>query len=205
VAVGDRVRAVAWLKEDPEGTEWARVTISKTLLRATGVAIGSSPFPYRLDYELETVREFITSAIAVTASGDRWSRSLHLVREPAGHWQATCEDHARSVLPRWKHPGSLDGALDCDLGLSPLTNSMPVLRHGLLAAGGPVDFQMAWISVPDLNVHLDRQRYSFLRKEGNVSIVHFEQVDTGYSADISFDVDGIVADYPGLARRMHEA
>lgn len=44
-------------------------------------------------------------------------------------------------------------AIDCDLALSPLTNSMPVLRHRMLDGGGPLEFLMAWVSVPDLSVH----------------------------------------------------
>lgn len=55
------------------------------------------------------------------------------------------------------------GAVDCDLGRSPLTNVMPVRRHRLHEAPGAVDFLMAWVSVPDLGVHRSRQRYEHLR------------------------------------------
>ena len=41
----------------------------------------------------------------------------------------------------WRRDGAaapeLDGALDCDLGLSPLTNLMPVRRHALHEGAGP--------------------------------------------------------------------
>jgi hypothetical protein len=93
------------------------------------------------------------------------------------------------------------GALDCDLGRSPLTNSMTVLRHNLLAGGSPVDFVVAWVSVPDLSVYASKQRYTFLRHEGERRIIRFED-DSGFTADIIFDNDGLVLDYPGLARRL---
>ncbi len=56
---------------------------------------------------------------------------------------------------------------------SPLTNSMPVLRHGMLRSGGPVDFLMAWVSVPDLSVHASPQRYTFVRAEGAGASIYF--------------------------------
>ena len=39
-------------------------------------------------------------------------------------------------------------ARDCDLGFSPLTNMMPVRRHGLSVAGDHFDILAAWVSVP---------------------------------------------------------
>jgi len=92
-------------------------------------------------------------------------------------------------------------ALDCDLALSPLTNSMPVLRNGLLESGGPVELHMAWVSVPDLGVFSSRQRYTFVRKQGERSIVRYESSSRNFVADITFDQDGLVIDYPGIGRR----
>ena len=53
----------------------------------------------------------------------------------------------------------VQGALDCDLGLSPLTNFMPIRRRRLLDGGEAHEFLMAWVSVPDLGVHRSEQRY----------------------------------------------
>ncbi len=93
-------------------------------------------------------------------------------------------------------------ALDCDLALAPLTNSMPVLRHGLLEGGGPVDFVMAWVSVPDLAVRASGQRYTFVRKDGELSVVRYESIGGTFVAEITFDKDGVVVDYPRLGRRV---
>lgn len=46
--------------------------------------------------------------------------------------------------------GAVRGALDCDLGRSPLTNLMPARRHHLHEHPGAAQFLMAWVSVPDL-------------------------------------------------------
>ena len=93
-------------------------------------------------------------------------------------------------------------ALDCDLALSPLTNTMPVLRHGLLSGGGPVDLVMAWVSVPDLSVHVSPQRYTFIRREGDRSLVLYESGSRDFVAELVFDSDGFVIAYPGIGHRV---
>ncbi len=76
-----------------------------------------------------------------------------------GSWLLEAHADGEPDLPA---PGgdaaSLAGALDCDVGLSPVTNLMPILRHGLLSGDGQVDLIAAWVSVPDLRVQPDGQR-----------------------------------------------
>jgi hypothetical protein len=196
-------RAVAWVKNElGPGAEFADVVIEGRRLAASGVAIGSAPIAYRLDYQLETQDDFITSGLLVTTKGEGWSRNLDLRRSPSGEWSIRTEMDGFLALPE---PGGEEAeiaeALDCDLGLSPLTNSMPVLRHGLLEGGGPVDLVMAWVSVPDLSVHASRQRYTFLRKSGEVSVVRYESGSRDFVAELTFDADGLLIDYPGIGRR----
>jgi uncharacterized protein len=193
-----------WSKEDPFlGAELADVTVGNGGLSARGSAIGTNPFPYRLRFELTTVDQFVTSVLGVRTEGKDWSRRLELRRAPDGSWSFEAESEGAADLPA---PGGdvepLAGALDCDLGLSPLTNSMPILRHGLHEDGGPVDFLMAWVSVPDLAVHPSRQRYTFLRRESEARIVRYESRGGNFVADLRVDADGLVMDYPKLARRI---
>jgi hypothetical protein len=87
---------------------------------------------------------------------------------------------------------------------------MPVLRHGLLGGGGPVEFLMAWVSVPWLAVTPSRQLYAYLRPgtadelglsaavDGPISLIRFQSGD--FSADVAFDAQGLVVDYPALGR-----
>ncbi len=192
-----------WAKEQPFGTELAAVTLGHGTLSATGVAIGTAPLPYRLDYHLATSAGYVTARLLVRAEGEGWHRTLELQRAASGIWSCTTEAEGAPDLPV---PGgdlaALAGALDCDLGLSPLTNSMPVLRHRLHVGGGPVDFLMAWVSVPDLAVHPSRQRYTFVRREPTARVVRYESLDGTFVAEVSFDDEGVVLDYPGIARRM---
>jgi hypothetical protein len=193
-----------WTKEEPFlGAELADVTVGDSGLSAQGSAIGTSPFPYHLRYDLTTVEPFVTSVLEVRTEGKDWSRRLELRRAPDGSWSFEVESEGAPDLP--VSGGNLEPvaeALDCDLGLSPLTNSMPILRHRLHEGGGPVDFLMAWVSVPDLAVHPSRQRYTFLRREHDARIVRYESRGGDFVADLRVDDEGLVIDYPRLARRI---
>ena len=153
-----------WAKDQPFGAELADVNIGSSTRSADGVTLGIDPTPYQ--YRLSTTDGYITTQLVVRTRGDSWRRALSLERATSGTWSCSAESHGNPDVPA---PGgdlrSVAGALDCDLRLSPLTNSMRVLRHSLHQGGGPVDFLMAWVSVPDLAVHPSRQRYTFVRHE----------------------------------------
>jgi hypothetical protein len=91
---------------------------------------------------------------------------------------------------------ALDGLDFFDLGSSPLFNSLPVLRDRLLDGGGPRDYVMRWVSVPELEADESPQRYEPL----GAGVVRF--TSGSFVADIRFDDDGFVNRYEGLAERV---
>src|SRR6202162_3035610 len=196
-------RSIAWVKDAGMGLEFADVDVEPHRLTAVGIAIGTNPVAYRMDYKLETLGEFITSGLLVTTRGDGWRRKLDLRRTKAGRWSIRASATGFLDLPP---PGGdvsdFSESLDCDLALSPLTNTMPVLRHGLLEDGGPLDFVMAWVSVPDLSVHRSGQLYTFVRRDGDNSIVRYESSSRDFVAELIFDSEGLVIAYPGIGRRI---
>jgi hypothetical protein len=156
-----------------------------------------------MDYKLESLGRFITSGLLVKTRGEGWNRKLDLRRTRAGKWSIRISAAGSLDLPE---PGGdvadFAEALDCDLALSPLTNTMPVLRHGLLESGGPLDFVMAWVSVPDLSVHRSAQRYTFVRREGASAVVRYASGSRDFLAELTFDAEGLVIAYPGIGRRL---
>lgn len=90
---------------------------------------------------------------------------------------------------------ALDGADFFDVGWSPLFNSLPVIRDGLLTAGPPRDYVMRWVDVPSLQVSLSEQQYEPL---GN-GVVRFRAGD--FVSDITFDPQGFVVNYPEIGAR----
>ena len=205
-------RAMIWSGEgeDQDGdwhVEFARVELAPDGLRATGVQLGAVPLPYRLDYALDaTGPGFVTRSLRVKAAGEGWERRLRLERADDGAWTITAEAAGEVDLPGPGRSSDIFGeALDCDLGLSPLTNAMPVHRHGLHRETGQADFSMAWVAVPALSVRLSRQRYTHLRCGPDGASVRFEEVDGDavvFSSDLKYGADGLIEVYPRLARRV---
>jgi hypothetical protein len=181
------IRAVSFTGLEEWLAEHARVRLRPDGLLATGVQLGAEPEPYRLDYHLDVPSEWITRRLEVEASGEGWRRSMVLERDAAGAWTVDGEGDQR-----------LDGALDCDLAFSPLTNVMPILRHGLHERAESRDFVMAWVSVPDLKVHRSPQRYEHVRP----GVVRYIALDGDFTAELELDADGLVVRYPRLAERV---
>jgi uncharacterized protein len=191
------------LKDDPFGVEFAEVDLGPSHLTARGVAIASNPLSYRLDYTLETTAGFITSRLRVVSRGEGWRRAIELERDDRGIWKLGVEAEGAVDLPApGGDPAAFAGAVDCDLGLSPVTNLMPVRRLGLSSDGDPVELTMAWVSVPDLSVRADGQRYAFVSADRDHRVIRYEATDGSFAANITLDQDGLVIDYPGIARRL---
>jgi hypothetical protein len=173
-------RRLVWRGLEEWLAEECLVQIEGDRLRADGVQLGAEPHPYRVDYELMTGVGFVTERLVARARDPDGSRTLELLRASDGSWTANGEP-----LPE------VEGALDCDLAFSPLTNFMPARRLG----GEPADHVMAWVSVPDLGVRRSEQRYEPLDDHR----VRFVSLDSDFVADLELDDDGLVVRYPRLA------
>jgi hypothetical protein len=204
--VEDRRRAVVWVKDDPFGLEFAEIALSPQSVTAEGMAIGTAPVPYRLDYTLETAPGFVTARLRASSRGQSWRRALDLRRDASGVWYIHAEQEGDVDLPpAGGDPTRLVDAFDCDLGLSPVTNLLPVLRHDRLSNSGSVELTAAWVAVPELSVQPDGQRYTLLQAGSEHSTIRYEAIDGSFAADITLDSDGIVIDYPGIAHRLPRA
>ena len=192
---------LSWRGPDPERFDSASVTLGPTSLRALGSSLTGS---YSLDYRLETGPDWVTTELDVRARGDGWWTSLLLRRSARGKWSAVWHGEGMGSLPT--ELPDLESALDCDLSLCPLTNTMPILRHDLVGAShrgdkSAHDLLMAWVSVPDLAVARSQQNYAVSDPidEGG-ALVEFSSTD--FRTTIEVDADGLGVNYPGLGRRV---
>jgi hypothetical protein len=198
-------RFMAWRGVHPDRIDAASVILDAVTLSASGTSLTSA---HTLSYELETTDGWVTDRIRVRVGGGAWWRSLDLRRDAENRWSAvlTGENDKHLGPAGVLDPEGLVGALDCDLQDCPLTNTMPVLRHDLVAAAcrgeqQSVDFTMAWISLPDLAVHVSPQTYSSVKAgPGGGAYVDFRSGD--FEATLLLDSDGLVVNYPGLGTRI---
>jgi hypothetical protein len=199
--VTETVRALAWRGlDDPRRFDSAVVRSHARRLSATGA---SSAPGYATAWVLETAADWVTATLRVQALGPGWGRTVELARSPEGAWACTSTSWGSADLPvpGLADPSVLDGAADCDLGLCPFTNTMPILRSGVLSGAASTDLVIALVDVPSLAVLPSAQRYSAAtRTASGPRTVRFESGD--FSADLVVDDAGFVLRYPGLAERV---
>jgi hypothetical protein len=185
----DRAVACTWEIHENRGLETAWVTLDSGRLTARGRAVRLTPEPYWVAYTLETGDLHVTRRLTVQVESAAGTRSLELLRSPEGTWRADGATLAE-----------LTGALDCDLAFSPLTNTMPILRHQLHQRPGAARLAMAWVSLPDLVVSRSEQGYEHLRRTTDGAVVRFTA--GSFTADLEVDADGLVVRYPQLGSRL---
>lgn len=202
----ERIRFVAWRgDDDPERLEAATITLAADRFGALGTSRAAD---YSTSWALETGSGWVTERLEVGVTGHAWWRHLTLTRDSGGHWTSETETAGDADLPE---PGiadaaSIEGALDCDLALCPVTNSMPILRLGLLdATEAEAELVMAWVDLPSLRVIRSDQVYSGVHRfeiAEDCAVVRYQSANRSFVADLTVDEDGIVIDYPQLARRI---
>jgi hypothetical protein len=126
----------------------------------------------------------------ITATGTQLGAiyELRYLLQPASLWLEVVGERSLEL--------DLDGADFFDVGWSPLFNSLPVIRDGLLDPGPPRDYVMRWVDVPSLDVRSSEQRYEPLGD----GVVRFSS--GSFTADIQFDEAGFVISYPGIGTRI---
>ena len=199
-------RTVTWLgTDDPQRADTATINLEPERLSAHGA---SRTADYAASWSLTTTGNWFTENLTVSVHGQGWSRYLMLDRATDGSWRAATKVSGDTDLPEpgIEDPASLTGAVDCDLGLCPATNTMPILRLGLVHdAEAAAELTVAWVEMPSLRVLGRQQIYSGSRAYDDgtgTAAVTYSSGD--FSAEMVVDSDGIVIDYPGLATRRRD-
>jgi len=95
------------------------------------------------------------------------------------------------------HRHELAGCHDIDLTCTPFTNTLPIRRVDL-AVGASMEIPVAMIDVETLDVQRVMQRYT---RSGSHRW-RYENLETGFTADLEVDEFGLVLDYPSEFRRL---
>ena len=183
-----RETLLAWHVTETAGFDSAWMRLDERGLTARGRAVGQRRIPYWLSYAVETGADLVTSRVTLASEHSDAVRNLDLRRDANG-WTADGE-------PR----PDLDGALDCDIECCPVTNTMPIVRHNLHRQPGAVEFVMAFIQVPSLNVVRSVQNYEHIRVSDGIAVVRYSA--GAFTSDLRVDEQGFVIDYPKLGSRL---
>jgi hypothetical protein len=196
------MRFLVWSGVEEWLTEAAEVELGDDGLRASGIQLGAEPDAFRVDYRLEAPKQYVTSELELTSAAEGWSRHLLLSHDGSGAWRADVSDEGNVPGGPWNGElPDLSSALDIDIENSPLTNTMPILRHGFQRKGSG-DFVMAFVRLPTLRVEASPQRYEHVRTTDRGSVVRYISRDGDFTAELELDGDGLLEFYPRLARRI---
>jgi uncharacterized protein len=181
--------ALAW-----PGLEHVVVSADAAGFRADGqLVLGPPVGPASVGYQLSCDGDWRVTGLTISAASAAGSRTLMLSADHNGHWLADGESRP-----------DLDGCIDVDISLTPLTNTLPVRRLAW-APGSPQDLDVAYVSAPDLTVRRASQHYTLLGAGPDANVALYRYESGSFKADLIVDSDGFVTDYPGLWRRVWPA
>lgn len=183
-------RQVMWSRSDAPGMEHLALIMRNGEAEADGIVLGvEDGAAFRLRYTVRCDSRWRVRRAEINFVDER--RGLSLNADGEGRWF----DESGAALH------ALDGCVDVDITATPLTNTLPIRRLNL-KRGESADIKVAYVTIPDLWVAPDGQRYTCLETGDAGGVYRFEQTGTGFTAVLRVDADGLVDDYPGLFERV---
>ncbi|MFI9381073.1 putative glycolipid-binding domain-containing protein [Kutzneria sp. NPDC052558] len=192
---GRRPVMVTWQGLTGPRLESARLVLSENRIKGSGRVVAAAiegREAYNASFELSVGEDGVVSRLLLRSTTAEEERTMSLSRTEDGLWIV---DRGRGVERR-----DFEGALDVNLQSSVLFNALPVRRLGLHREAGEHELPVVWVSLPDLSVSLVHERYRTVSVDESGSVLEFDRGDA--SVELTVDANGLVVDYPGLARRV---
>lgn len=183
-------RDVMWISIDERSIEHLHLEENGAGFAADGLIIRlGDDASHRLRYRIEgdaawRIRKLLLRKVEETAP------AVVLHSDGDGRWT----DEAGERVP------ALDGCRDVDIQASPFTNTLAIRRLAL-TPGDAAEICVAFVTVPELEVHAFRQRYTRLNTSPQGTVYRYESLESDFAADLPVDADGLLIEYPGYFRR----
>ena len=173
-----------WAEWTGQGVQHVELGGENGWLTTDAVVVASDPAMFGATFRIVADEGWLVRRVEVAVSG---GPSVVLESDGRGNWKRDGQPVAQ-----------LAGALEPDISATPLTNSFPV-RRLRLGKGESAEIRTAYVELPSLDLFADGQRYTCL-EEGRRYL--YESLDSDFRAELAFDGNGFVVDYPGLFRRL---
>ncbi|MGB8995976.1 MAG: putative glycolipid-binding domain-containing protein [Pseudonocardiaceae bacterium] len=187
-------RMLTWAGMDRLRLEGARVVLGERGLRANGSLVSAAQDgteAYSASYSLTTDEACVVQRLTVRVARATGEQHATLTRSEEGIWLV---DHGQGAART-----NFGGALDVDLAFSPLFNALPIRRLDLHRGAARHDLQVVFVALPSLEVCRVSQTYCTVSL-GEPPVVSISS-NSG-EAQLTVDADGLVLEYPGLARQV---
>lgn len=176
------MREIVWIGVHGVSVDHCRVDARS----AEGLVIAVQDKPIRARYLIEWDEAWRVRRVRVELEGDR---GVDLVSDGKGSWRTAEGEEIKG----------LSGCVDVDLSITPFTNTLPVRRLALRPLES-ADLQVAYVDVASLRVGVAKQRYTCLVRRDDGTMHRYESGT--FSADVVFDGDGLVVEYPHVWTRV---
>lgn len=180
---------VTWTSDDAARVESVRVQIGPRGVKASGGIVGaetSSHPAFSSSYDLAVDDEGVTRRLSLRSTTASGERELALKRDTEGFWLVDDGRGAQRL--------SFGGAVDVDVALSPLFNSIAIRRLSMNAVDVDLDLPVVYVALPELTVTGETEHYRAVAGRITSTTPRGE-------VELTVDADGLVLDYPGLAHR----
>jgi uncharacterized protein len=181
------IRTVVWKNLLLNGADHCALwdTGAGWLLRGTVIGVLQDRHPVLANYEIHCDRNWLTQRVHIDRTIGSDVKKLSLSVEKRGTWNAAGEQLQQ-----------VEGCYDVDLALTPATNTLPI-RRLKLRVGTKQAVSAAWVKFPDLTVEPLPQQYTRVSEN-----TYQYESNTGFSAEIVVDDQGLVVAYPGGWERI---
>jgi hypothetical protein len=195
-------RDVMWQHLQGLGLEHLHLTSNAEGYLADGMLLAiDDAQPYRASYTIWCDTSWRVQQGIVTV-WENPKRSVFLQAGPEGHLIVKTDAQAKTQARLSYGPAlSLDACIDIDIYPSPFTNTLPI-RRLQLASGESAEITVAFIKLPQLTIRPVKQRYTCLESSTDGGRYRYEDLDTGFQAELPVNADGLVLDYPLWFRRV---
>jgi uncharacterized protein len=137
-------------------------------------------------YELACNHSFHTTRAQLSLREAQTERSLQIAAEN-GRWYANGREDPK-----------VKGAIDIDLGWSPVTNTLPIRRLKLEIGQASGEFHAAWVRFPELVLEPLPQEYFRVSER----VYRYSSRGGAFNADLLVDEHGLVVNYQGFWERV---
>jgi len=162
------------------------ITTDRIVAEAAVLGTTDTGAAFAAHFRIRCDTEWRVRRLQACVTGDQ--RRIDLRTDGNGRWH----DGSGSARP------DLAGAIDVDLSITPLTNTLPIRRLHL-DAGQSADIRVVHVVLPDFTVTTDPQRYTCIEPGRRW---RYDSLDSDFTREIEVDDDGLVITYPGLFRRL---
>jgi hypothetical protein len=186
-------RHIFWQPWREPGLEHLRLVRDDLGVRADGQVIGvRDGAPFRLHYQIHCDLEWQLREATLEILDPPYP-AVALRLSEGSHWT---DAGGRPIH-------TLDGCTVIDISATPFTNTLPIRRLAR-KPGAAAGFRVAYVTIPELRLEVDNQRYMCLAVAAGRAMYRYEDLGlfAGFTADLLVDADGLVLDYPELYRRI---